>query len=264
MTPTGTAPADAVVMPASRAAHHHHSELPPLFQSLLIVIVIAVFAITFVVQAFQIPSDSMENTLLIGDYLLVDKLCYGAKPHAFLMPYREVQRGDVIVFKYPIDPTQHFVKRVVGLPGDHVKLVNREVFVNGTALHEPYVLHSRSAPDEFRDDFPQLNISVAGVLEGKWWLELKQQVKNGELIVPPGKYFVLGDNRDDSDDSRYWGFVPRANIVGRPLVIYWSMREADGDGTASGTASDKLLHLEYAVAHFYQITRWKRTFLVVR
>jgi signal peptidase I len=259
MTATETSPATAVSHPSPIT---RHSEFPPLLQSLLIVIVIAVFAITFVVQAFQIPSDSMENTLLIGDYLLVDKLCYGADPHEFLMPYRAVQRGDIIVFKYPIDPTQHFVKRVVGIPGDRIKLVNREVFVNGIALHEPYVLQSHSAPDEFRDEFPQLNFSVAGVLQGTWWLQMKELVKNGELIVPSGQYFVLGDNRDDSEDSRYWGFVPRANIVGRPLLIYWSMRDADS--ASSSDASDKLLHLEYDVAHFYQITRWKRTFLVVR
>jgi signal peptidase I len=249
-------------MASSPAQPRHQSEFVSLFQSLLIVFVIAVFAITFVVQAFQIPSDSMENTLLIGDYLLVDKLCYGASPHAFLMPYRAVQRGDIIVFKYPVDPTQHFVKRVIGIPGDHIKLIDGTVFVNGTALHEPYARYIYSTPDEFRDNFPQLNISVAGLV-GTWWLQMKNLVKDGELVVPPGNYFVLGDNRDDSEDSRYWGFVPRANIVGRPLVIYWSMREQDDSDTAT-SASNKLLHLEYAVVHFYQITRWSRTFLVVR
>jgi signal peptidase I len=261
MTPT----VEMATVPAVEAPlrTRRHSEWPPLFQSLLIVVVIAIFSITFVVQAFQIPSDSMENTLLTGDYLLVDKLCYGAAPNAFFMPYRAVQRGDIIVFKYPVDPSQHFVKRVVGVPGDRVKLVNRQVYVNGVALQEPYARHVYQTPDEFRDNFPQLNVSVAG-LEGKWWLEMKQLVKNGELVVPPGKYFVLGDNRDDSEDSRYWGFVPRANIVGRPLIIYWSMREMDPQGVTGGNASDRLLHLEYAVAHFYQITRWKRTFLVVK
>jgi signal peptidase I len=124
------------------------------------------------------------------------------------------------------------------------------------------VRHIYPAPDEFRDNFPQLNISVVG-LEGKWWLQMKDLVKNDELIVPQGSYFVLGDNRDDSEDSRYWGFVPRANIVGRPLLIYWSMRDTDAAGNASG-ASDKLVHFAYAITHFFQITRWKRTFLVVR
>lgn len=262
MTVTNAAPATVNAHPTHTPPYHYRSN--SLFQSLLIIIVIAVFAITFVVQAFQIPSESMENTLLIGDYLLVDKLCYGAKAHSFLMPYRDVQRGDIIVFKYPIDPTQHFVKRVVGVPGDRIRLVNREVFVDGNPLHEPYALEGHSGFDQFRDDFPQLNYSVAGMLQGNWWLQMKSLVKNGELTVPPGQYFVLGDNRDDSEDSRYWGFVPRANIVGRPLLIYWSMRQPDDDGSASASTGGKLVHFEYAVAHFYQITRWHRTFLVVR
>ena len=204
----------------------------------------------------------MENTLLVGDYLLVDKLCYGSDLQTPVLPYRSVHRGDIIVFKYPVDPSQHFVKRVVGIPGDRIRLINRVVYVNGAPLTEPYVRHIYPAPDEFRDNFPQLNISVVG-LEGKWWLQMKNLVKNDELIVPQGNYFVLGDNRDDSEDSRYWGFVPRANIVGRPLLIYWSMRDTDAAGNAGG-ASDKLVHLAYAITHFFQITRWKRTFLVVR
>jgi signal peptidase I len=260
-----TTTAEPVLHPRQATPHivaKHPSDTSSLIQSLLIVIVIAIFAITFVVQAFQIPSDSMENTLLVGDYLLVDKLCYGSGPALSAIPYRPVQRGDIIVFKYPIDPTQHFVKRVVGIPGDHIRLINRIVYVNGTPLNEPYVRHIYPAPDEFRDNFPQLNVSVVG-LEGKWWLQMKDLVKNDELIVPQGDYFVLGDNRDDSEDSRYWGFVPRANIVGRPLLIYWSMRDADAAGNAGG-ASDKLVHFAYAVSHFFQITRWKRTFLVVR
>ncbi|HEY1802136.1 MAG TPA: signal peptidase I [Terriglobales bacterium] len=258
-----TMPIEAPPVPAISATKAaHHSDWAFVLQSFLVVIVIAVFAITFIVQAFQIPSDSMENTLLVGDYLLVDKLCYGANPGAFFMPYRPVKRGDIIVFKFPVDPTQHFVKRVVGVPGDHVRLINRTVYVNGIALREPYTHHISSITDDFRDNFPQLNLSVAG-LEGKWWLQMKTLVKDDELVVPPNDYFVLGDNRDDSEDSRYWGFVPRANIVGRPLIVYWSMREADSDGAPAG-ASDKLLHLAYGITHFYQITRWNRTFLVVR
>ncbi|HWF90651.1 MAG TPA: signal peptidase I [Terriglobales bacterium] len=255
---------EAPPVPAISApkAAHRHSGWAFLLQSFLVVIVIAVFAITFVVQAFQIPSDSMENTLLVGDYLLVDKLCYGANPGADFMPYRPVKRGDIIVFKFPVDPTQHFVKRVVGIPGDRVRLINRTVYVNGIALREPYTHHISSVTDDFRDNFPQLNLSVAG-LEGKWWLQMKTLVKDNELIVPPDNYFVLGDNRDDSEDSRYWGFVPRANIVGRPLIVYWSMREAGSDG-APATPNDRLLHLAYGITHFYQITRWNRTFLVVR
>jgi signal peptidase I len=232
-------------------------------QSLLATVVIAVFVITFVVQAFQIPSESMENTLLIGDYLLVDKLRYGGggfwDP---IMPYRRVQRGDIIVFRYPVNPTQHFVKRVVGVPGDRVRLINRRVYVNGVPSEEAYVRYSSRVHDAFRDEFPRLNIPVPG-LEGRWWLQMKKLVEDGELIVPEAHYFVLGDNRDESLDSRYWGFVPKENVIGRPLLIYWSVRNVDQDIPVSSSPGDRLFHFAYAVSHIFQITRWDRTFRLV-
>src|SRR5213080_5445833 len=120
------------------SAEKHQPDWTTSLQSLLATVVIAVFVITFIVQAFQIPSESMENTLLIGDYLLVDKLRYGGSMWDHIMPYRPVRRGDVIVFRYPVNPTQHFVKRVVGVPGDRVRLLNRQVYVNGIPLQEPY------------------------------------------------------------------------------------------------------------------------------
>lgn len=232
-------------------------------QSLLSTVVIAVFIITFVVQAFQIPSESMEDTLLIGDYLLVDKLRYGGGElwdHA--MPYRPVRHGDIIVFKYPLDPKQYFVKRVIAIPGDHIRLMNRRVYVNGVPRNEPYVRYVGLGPDLFRDDFPQLNVPVPDV-DAQWWLEMSKLVEDDQLIVPEGSYFVMGDNRDDSRDSRYWGFVPRENIVGRPLLIYWSVREASPDLQASPTPGDKLAHFAYAMTHLFQITRWDRTFRLV-
>jgi signal peptidase I len=232
-------------------------------QSLLATVVIAVFVITFVVQAFQIPSESMENTLLIGDYLLVDKLRYGGGAFAdHLMPYRTVHRGDIIVFHYPVNPAQHFVKRVVGVPGDHLRLLNRQVYVNGIALQETYVRYSSRAPDLYRDQFPRLNNPVPEV-EGNWWLQMRKLVEDGQLIVPEGNYFVLGDNRDESKDSRYWGFVPRENVVGRPLLIYWSVRNIDQGMPNPASAGDKLFHFTYAVTHLFQITRWDRTFRLV-
>ncbi len=232
-------------------------------QSLLVTVVIAVFVITFVVQAFQIPSESMESTLLIGDYLLVDKLRYGTgqKSHT-LVPYRPVKRGDIVVFKYPVSPGQHFVKRVVGIPGDHIRLINRQVYVNGVPLQEPYVQHTRRLHDVFRDEFPRLNSPVAG-LESSWWLEMQKLVEDSQLIVPEGNFFVLGDNRDDSLDSRYWGFVPQANIIGRPLIIYWSVQSTGEDMPISASAGDKLFHFAYAATHLLQITRWDRTFRIV-
>lgn len=231
-------------------------------QSLLGTVVIAVFVITFIVQAFQIPSPSMENTLLVGDYLLVNKLCYGRGSAAdYFMPYRRVRRGDIVVFHYPVNPAQHFVKRVIGVPGDRVRLVNKQVLVNGVPLKETYVRFSRPANDLFRDSFPRLDVAPGETPE--WWLQLRKLVEDGQLIVPQGHYFVMGDNRDDSYDSRYWGFVPQANIIGRPLLIYWSVQGAEGDVTAPSSVSDKLYHFAYAVTHIFQITRWNRTLRLV-
>ena len=232
-------------------------------QSMLTTIVIAVFVITFIIQAFQIPSESMENTLLIGDYLLVDKLHYGeGRFWDRILPYRPVRRGDIVVFHYPVHPSEHFVKRVVGVPGDRLRLINRQVYVNGVPLKESYVRHSSDVHDAFRDDFPRLNIPVPG-LEGDWWVQMKKLVEDGQLIVPEGHYFVLGDNRDESLDSRYWGFVPRENIVGRPLVIYWSVRNMEEEMPGSSSPGDKLYHFAYAVSHLFRLTRWDRTFRIV-
>jgi signal peptidase I len=231
-------------------------------QSLLGTVVIAVFVITFIVQAFQIPSPSMENTLLVGDYLLVNKLCYGGGGVGdYFMPYRQVRRGDIVVFHYPVDPAQHFVKRVIGVPGDRVRLVNKQVLVNGVPLKEPYAHFGRTADDLFRDNFPRLDVFSGPTPE--WWVQLRKLVDDGQLIVPEGHYFVMGDNRDNSYDSRYWGFVPQGNIIGRPLVIYWSVRGADGDLAPPSSVSDKLYHFAYAVTHVFQITRWNRTLRLV-
>jgi signal peptidase I len=231
-------------------------------QSLLGTVVIAIFVITFIVQAFQIPSPSMENTLLVGDYLLVNKLCFGAGSMADrLMPYRHVRRGDVVVFHYPITPAQHFVKRVIGVPGDRVRLVNKQVFVNGVPLNEPYAHFTRPANDLFRDDFPRLDVAPGETPE--WWLTLRKLVEDGQLIVPEGHYFVMGDNRDDSYDSRYWGFVPAANIIGRPLVIYWSVRGTEQEALAPSAFIDKVHRFAYDVTHLFQITRWNRTLRLV-
>ncbi|MFI5069680.1 MAG: signal peptidase I [Terriglobales bacterium] len=240
-----------------------YSDWPGVAQFLLTVFVIAIFVITFVVQAFQIPSESMENTLLTGDYLLVDKLRFGGDGFwEHVMPYKPVRRGDIIVFHYPVHPGEHFVKRVVGIPGDRLRLVNRALYVNGIPLREPYVRYSATAHDPFRDDFPRVNIVVPG-LEGMWWEQMKKLVEDLQLIVPEDDYFVLGDNRDESLDSRYWGFVPRENIVGRPLIIYWSVRTEDPDIHGESTSEAKLFHFAYALTHLFQITRWDRTFRVV-
>jgi signal peptidase I len=230
-------------------------------QSLMGTVVIAIFVITFIVQAFQIPSESMENTLLVGDYLLVNKLCYGGQGLGdHVMPYQKIKRGDIIVFHYPVDPQQHFVKRVIGVPGDRLRMERKRVLINGRPLDEPYVRFLEPPNSLFRDNFPRLDIA-APRLSGDWWLEMKKLVVDGQLIIPEGHYFVMGDNRDDSEDSRYWGFVPRENIIGRPLVIYWSVR--DWDKNPSASVLGRLYHLAYAVTHIFQITRWNRTLRLV-
>jgi len=239
------------------------SDWPATVQSVAGTVVIAIFVVTFIVQAFTIPSESMERTLLIGDYLLVDKFCYGATNWNLLFPYRKVQRGDIVVFHYPVHPQQHFVKRVVGVPGDRVRLINKRVYVNGAPLEEPYVQYISGIRDPYRDDFPRTDIPSIGVT-ARWWSEMPKLVEDKQLIIPEGSYFVLGDNRDDSQDSRYWGFVPRENIIGRPLVIYWSARNLNNDLPGSPTPGDRLYHFAYAITHFFQITRWERTLRLVR
>ena len=226
-------------------------------QSLASTIVIAIFVITFVVQAFQIPSESMEKTLLIGDYLLVDKAHYGhSRAWGWLLPYRPIQRQDIIVFRYPVNPQQHFVKRVIAVPGDHVRLVNKHVYVNGIAQPDGYATFNWAWHDQFRDDFPNGTL-YGDRIAARWFLQMRRLTEDGELIVPQESYFVLGDNRDDSYDSRYWGFVPQENIVGRPLVIYWSMNRSD-TAAAEGPSSGKLSTLTMSAVQMLNSMRWRR------
>jgi signal peptidase I len=233
---------------------------PKGIQFFLSVLVIVVFMITFVVQAFRVPSESMENTLLIGDFLLADKLHYadGAFWH-WLLPYRAIKRGDIVVFRYPVDPSQYFVKRVIGLPGDHIRLQNKMVYVNGTRLQEPYVIHMMQNYDVYRDSFP-LRIGVSPDVNRHWRSEINRHLDGGELVVPAGQYFVMGDNRDQSLDSRYWGFVPRGNIMGRPLVIYLSVKDGRTSQGGHSASDDKLIHSGQMLAHILQLARWDRMF----
>jgi signal peptidase I len=255
------APAIPVAPPEPRVVATVGADVISSMQSLMGTVVIAIFVITFIVQAFQIPSESMENTLLVGDYLLVNKLCYGGQGLGdHVLPYQKISRGDIIVFHYPVDPQQHFVKRVIGVPGDHLRMVSKKVLINGRPLDEPYVRFLEPPNNLFRDNFPRVDIPAIG-LEGKWWLEMRKLVEDGQLIIPEGHYFVMGDNRDDSQDSRYWGFVPRENIIGRPLVIYWSVR--DWDRNPSASVLGRLYHAAYAITHIFQITRWNRTLRLV-
>ena len=225
-----------------------------------VTIILLLFGTTTLVQAFVIPTGSMEDTLLIGDHLLVDKLAY-APPGPVtkhLLPYEDVKRGDIIVFRYPIDIRQTFVKRVVGVPGDRLKVVNKNLFVNGNQLDEhEYVYHKTEYIDSYRDNFP--SEPNAHVFEPAVDM-LQNHVKNGEVVIPQDSYFAMGDNRDSSLDSRYWGFVPRENIIGKPLIIYWSY-DAPTEALANPTIGiDHILDL---IQHFPTKTRWRRTFRLI-
>lgn len=231
---------------------------------MLSIIVIVMFAITFVVQAFRVPSESMEKTLLAGDFLLADKihLADDGGVWSWILPYRIIQRGDIIVFHYPVNPSTYFVKRVIGIPGDRIRLQNKLVYVNGTALKESYVVHEFQDHDLFRDNFPREGRLPSNVKQ-PWRSQLQQYVSGAELVVPAGQYFVMGDNRDQSLDSRYWGFVPRSNIMGRPLVIYLSVRNPTEEDEA-GVSDGKLMASGQMVAHFRQLARWDRMFRLIR
>jgi signal peptidase I len=224
-----------------------------------ITVLLLLFLTATLVQAFVIPTGSMEDTLLVGDHLLVDKLTYApAGPMSkYVLPYRPVKRGDIIVFRYPVDISQTFVKRCMGVPGDHIRLVNKQVYLNGKKLDEPYVVHKTDYIDSYRDNFPgEPNSNLyPGAIE-----MLQHHMADGEVVVPAGYYFAMGDNRDQSLDSRYWGFVPRENIIGKPLIIYWSY---DAPTSDLNNSSIDLHHVLDLAQNFFSKTRWRRTFMLI-
>jgi signal peptidase I len=232
-----------------------------------VTILLLLFGTTTIVQAFVIPTASMEDTLLIGDHLLVDKLAYAPAGaiSKYLLPYEEPKHGDIIVFRYPADISQTFVKRVIGVPGDHLKLVNQVVYRNGVPLKEPYTYHKSGIIDPYRDNFPSEPppYTYDPARDPLLREMLEHHVSNGEVVVPPNSYFAMGDNRDNSLDSRYWGFVPRDNIIGKPLIIYWSY-DATTEQLTDATAGATIDHIEDLALHFFSRTRWNRTFHVMR
>lgn len=232
------------------------------FESLVVTVILALFGTTFIIQAFKIPSSSMEDTLLIGDHLMVDKLAYAPRDRfaSLFLPYEDIQRRDIIVFKYPVDPGTHFVKRIIGMPGDRVVLRHKNLYVNGRLQDEGYVVHKMPTLDEYRDNFPAYAPLTA---IPPWPDELSHHVRDGELGVPAGNDFVMGDNRDFSSDSRYWGFVPSENIVGKPVVIYWSLDSTSADYRYS-SAWDRLVGAGKTIIEFPLKTRWGRMFLLIR
>jgi signal peptidase I len=219
------------------------STLREYFESIVIAVILALFIRTFVVQAFKIPTGSMENNLLVGDHLLVNKFVFGPSESGIertLLPETGIRRGDVVVFKYPEEPDRDFIKRVIGLPGETLELRHKQVYIDGRPLDEPYV-HFLVPPSSHAQEFAAYDV----------------REEYGPVTVPPGHYFVMGDNRDNSQDSRYWGFLPRDYVKGKALLVYWSYEsdredyEQEGLGAAvSGAVS--------VLTHFFTRTRWDR------
>jgi len=221
----------------------HKSALREYFESIVVAVILALFIRTFVVQAFKIPTGSMEQNLLIGDHLLVNKFVFSptaTDAERSLLPVTSINRGDVIVFKYPEDPERDFIKRVIGLPGDVVEVRHKRVYIDGRPLDEPYVYYLRP---------PSAAASPFGVAD------LREQY--GPVTVPPSEYFVMGDNRDNSQDSRYWGFLPRDLVKGRALVIYWSYESGADELYATGSGS-VIRRLWSGITDFFTHSRWER------
>jgi signal peptidase I len=208
------------------------------FESIVVAVILALFIRTFVVQAFKIPTSSMEPNLLVGDHLLVNKFVFAPTATGVedaLLPIRDIRRGDVVVFKYPEDPERDFIKRVIGLPGETVELRQRHIFINGSAIEEPYAHYLFPASESEGGSF-----------------DVRERY--GPVAVPDGHLFVMGDNRDNSQDSRYWGFLPRHYVKGRALMIYWSF------GPPEAEAAGGLGSVVSTVTQFFTGTRWNRLF----
>ena len=248
--------------PQPSPLHLHLPTVPEALSSLLVTVVVALFLLTFVLQPYLIPSESMEHTLLVGDFLLVNKQVYAPEGplSRWMLPYREVERGDIVVFHHP-QPHPFLVKRVVGLPGDRLHIEDGRVTVNGLMLDEPYAAFEPVPPNPFRDNFPA-SVYTDPQIDPVWWKQMQSLTRNGELIVPAGQYFVLGDNRNHSEDSRFWGFVPRTQIVARPLVIYFSLSRPSSTDVQQA-ADDRLGHDRELSAKLVGFARWKRIFRVV-
>ena len=242
--------------------------------SICSVLVVGLFILTFLAQNYVIPSGSMEKTLLVGDHLVVDRITLA--PSSRWMPlvhYREPKRGDVVVFYKPVPDevdgrSQYLilVKRLIGVPGDHIHLRNGIVMLNGVAQSQDYAQPTTSENhQDFLDEFPsvQPDPEPGNLIPEEWAVDFPSHIKDGDLVVPPGEYFMMGDNRHNSADSRFWGFVPRQNILGRPLFNYWSFTATEGDLEKTGLGNN-LSWMGHVALHFFTDTRWNRTLHVIR
>jgi signal peptidase I len=233
--------------------------------SYLMIAAVWLFVMTFVFQNFFIPSSSMASTILVGDHVLAERvLAAPATSWAPFVPYRQIHRGDVIVFYKPLEEKgshMTLVKRVVGVPGDRIHLRNGVVFLNGVAQAEPHT--AKPGPDRpydaYVNDFPSVAADNEPDVSAVWSLSLPSAMEGDDVVVPPGKYFAMGDNRTNSVDSRYWGFVPRENIIGRPLFVYWSIKTPESSDT-DVALTEQAQSTAHELLHFFSDTRWSRTF----
>jgi signal peptidase I len=247
----------------------HLPTVPEVLARLLLLVILALFLNTFILQPYLIPSESMERTLLVGDFLLVNKQVFAPSGSLtrHLLPYREVARGDIVVFHHPQHP--YLVKRVIGLPGDRLRIHDGRVIVNGVVLDEPYAVFEPVAGNTFSDGFPA-RVYTDPQVDPAWWKQMQSLTRDGDLVVPQDEYFVLGDNRNHSADSRYWGFVSRQQIVARPLIIYFSLSRPSTTDVEQVTlqaalpaTDDRLGHDRQLSARLTGFARWKRIFRVV-
>jgi signal peptidase I len=265
LLPKPAATADSETESTSQQKPPKKKETPMEFiASTSSLLVVAMFIITFCLQNFEIPSSSMEKTLLVGDHLVVDRVTLAPKTKWFpIIPYRTIQRGDIIVFISPAEPGLFLVKRVIGLAGDRIHLKQGKVFRNGEEVKEPFVIHSVGDYFPYRDDFPSVAPPEYIGISSEWMFTMRDYVKDGDIVVPEGHYFGMGDNRDVSADSRWWGFIPRENIVGRPMVVYWSF-ETPNEQYKKTAWSDRIKFIGKEAIHFFDETRWSRMFHVVK
>jgi len=254
---------------ASGQPAEHHLNLLGVIQGLMVIVVVVTFVLAFVAQPFRIPSESMEPTLLIGDFVVVDKVSLApAGEWHWLLPYRSVERGDVVVFRRPDADNaareNYLVKRVAAVPGDHLRLQQGRLVLDGVAQPEKQAVFLPSGPDAYRDEFPASLYTDVGV-EPEWWVQMHKLVRDGELVVPEGSYFMMGDNRNHSLDSRYWGFVPRQQIVGHARLVYFSLRTPSPDDAelAAQTSKAALRSDSIAKGTWLDFARWGRLFRIV-
>jgi signal peptidase I len=239
------------------------------FASICGVLVMGLFSLTFIFQNFLIPSSSMASTLQVGDHVMVDRELLAPPTHwTPFLPYRDVKRGDIVVFYKPVPESDGdhtpLVKRVIGVPGDRIHLRDGIVYLNGVAQNEPEAAKpSASANDPYMDNFPSVPPDGMPNVTASWTLALTQARQDGDVVVPPGHYFMMGDNRERSLDSRFWGFVPRENILGRPLFVYWSFDGPEND-ELKPALSEQVGTMANEMIHFFDKTRWGRTLHPVR